>query len=84
MNQEKERYFQHYKGGLYKLLCIAKDSETLENVVVYQAMYKNFEVWVRLEKNFFSEVIVNGIIISRFREITKAEFLCLQKQILNI
>ena len=35
----EERYFVHFKGGLYKMLVVACDSETLEQVVVYQALY---------------------------------------------
>ena len=33
------KYDRHFKGGVYKLVGIAKDSETLEDRVVYQAMY---------------------------------------------
>ena len=40
---EKERYFIHFKGGLYKMLGIAQHSETLEEMVVYQALYGKHE-----------------------------------------
>ncbi len=81
---EKIRYFQHFKGGTYKLLTIAKDSETLENVVVYQAIYGNHEVWVRPEQMFFGTVNKNGTKIPRFRELTKEEIICLQSKTGNI
>ena len=44
---EKERYFIHFKGGLYKMLGIAQHSEALEEMVVYQALYGKHEIWVR-------------------------------------
>ena len=40
-------YYRHFKGGKYKLLGIARDSETLEKMVVYQALYGEGELWVR-------------------------------------
>ena len=70
-----ERYFQHFKGGLYRYITVAKDSETLENIVVYQALYGECGVWTRAEKSFFSQVAVNGTTVLRFRELSKEEFL---------
>ncbi len=49
---EKERYFIHFKGGLYKMLGIAQHSETLEEMVVYQALYGKHEIWVRPKTMF--------------------------------
>lgn len=46
-------YYRHFKGGKYKLLGIAKDSETLEKMVVYQALYGEGEMWVRPYEMFF-------------------------------
>ena len=34
-----EKFYCHFKGNVYRLVGIAKDSETLEEMVVYQAMY---------------------------------------------
>ncbi|MDD3187336.1 MAG: DUF1653 domain-containing protein [Bacilli bacterium] len=36
--------YKHFKGTIYKVLCIAKDSETLAKKVVYT---HNDEIWVR-------------------------------------
>lgn len=80
MNVYHDRYFQHFKGGLYKLLYIAKDSETLEPIVVYQAMYESFDIWVRSERNFFSLVNINGNKVPRFRELKKEEIKCLRQK----
>jgi len=69
----KERYFRHFKGGLYKMITVAKDSETLERMVVYQALYDEKGFWVRSEKMFFETIIRDGIEIPRFKEITEEE-----------
>ena len=42
-----EKYYRHFKGNVYRLVGIAKDSETLEEMVVYQAMYGEGQMWVR-------------------------------------
>jgi hypothetical protein len=39
--------YKHYKGNLYKVIGIAKHSETLEDMVVYQALYGEYGLWVR-------------------------------------
>ena len=46
------KYYRHFKGNIYRVLHIAKYSETLEDMVVYQAMYGERGIWVRL--NYFS------------------------------
>ena len=68
---EKERYFIHFKGGMYKMLGIAQHSETLEEMVVYQALYGKHEIWVRPKTMFFDKVVRNGIKMDRFKEITE-------------
>ena len=39
--------YRHFKGGEYRLLGIATHSETMENMVVYQALYGERGLWVR-------------------------------------
>ena len=39
--------YEHYKGKPYRVLAIAKHSETLEEMVVYQALYGEMGIWVR-------------------------------------
>lgn len=39
--------YRHFKGNLYKVLCIATDSETKEEVVVYEALYGKHLIWTR-------------------------------------
>ena len=38
--------YKHYKGNLYKIVSIAKHSETLEEMIVYQSL-KDGATWVR-------------------------------------
>ena len=39
-------YYKHFKGNIYKVIAIAKHSETLEDMVVYESV-KTKEIWVR-------------------------------------
>lgn len=67
--------YTHYKNKkLYRVIGIAKHSETLEDMVVYEALYDNplGKLWVRPKKMFFEEVIIDGGKIRRF-EFVKEE-----------
>lgn len=68
MNQLKIGTYKHYKGNLYKVIGIAKHSETLEELVVYECLYDNpqSKLWVRPLTMFFEEVEVDGKKIPRF------------------
>ncbi len=68
-------YYRHFKGGKYKLLGIAKDSETLEKMVVYQALYGDGELWVRPYEMFFGTVERAGKVMQRFTKITEEDAL---------
>lgn len=43
----KPGIYRHFKGNLYRLLYVASHSETLEPMVVYQALYGQQGIWVR-------------------------------------
>ena len=43
----KPGIYRHFKGNRYRLLYVAKHSETLEPMVVYQALYGQQGIWVR-------------------------------------
>lgn len=47
MRQLKPGVYRHFKGNLYRLITVARHSETLEEMVVYQALYGEGGYWVR-------------------------------------
>ncbi len=58
--------YQHYKGNFYQVIAVAKHSETLEDMVFYQALYGEKDFWVRPLKMFLEEVEVEGKKVLRF------------------
>ena len=69
VQEDKPRYFQHFKGNKYRLVHTAFDSETQQRMVVYQALYGDRKYWVRPEKMFFEQVERDEKRFSRFEEI---------------
>lgn len=61
--------YRHFKGNEYEVIAIAKDSETLEELVVYRALYGEGEVWVRNKANFEEIVERDGKRMRRFTRI---------------
>lgn len=59
--------YRHYKGNNYKLLAIAKHSETLEEMAVYQALYGEMGIWVRPLAMFNEMIEKDGQLIRRFQ-----------------
>lgn len=47
--------YKHYKGNVYKIIALAKHSETLEDMVVYQAV-KDGKTWVRPQR-MWNEIV---------------------------
>ena len=60
-------FYEHYKGKQYKVIGVAKHSETLEKLVVYKACYGNEELWVRRYNMFCENITVDGMVIERFK-----------------
>lgn len=58
--------YRHYKGQRYRVLGTARHSETMEEVVVYQALYGDYGLWVRPAAMFCETVELEGEPISRF------------------
>ena len=58
--------FRHFKGGHYRLEWFAKDSETLEPMAVYRALYGEGGMWVRPAKMFFETIERDGKTMKRF------------------
>ena len=66
------RTFRHFKGNLYRLEGFAKDFETLEEMVVYRALYGEGGLWVRPAKMFFETVERDGRTMRRFESVEDA------------
>lgn len=49
-------FYRHFKGNIYQIRELAKDSETAEDMVIYQGMYPPFQVWVRPLSMFLDRV----------------------------
>ena len=65
--------YRHFKGGLYQVLFTAKDSETTEETVVYQALYGNREIWVRPARMWDETVVRDGAEHKRFVKVEDCE-----------
>jgi len=61
--------YKHFKGGEYEIIGIAKHSETLEDFVVYKALYGKKDLWIRPLKIFLEKVTVNSKKVNRFQKI---------------
>jgi len=72
MNTLKLGKYQHHKGKFYDVLALAHHSETLEPLVVYQALFVSPEfgpdaIWVRPLAMFTEEVEKDGQMVPRFK-----------------
>ena len=68
-NEIKPGRHRHYKGNVYNVLFVATHSETLEPMVVYQALYGERGIWVRPASMWNEEVELGGAISKRFEYI---------------
>lgn len=63
----KKGLYQHFKGNYYKVIDVAKHSETEEELVVYQALYDEKKLWLR-PVSMFEEIIEReGETVKRFK-----------------
>ncbi len=61
--------YRHFKGNEYNVLFVAKHSETMEEMVVYQALYGERGMWVRPKSMFLEKITRDGKTFSRFEKI---------------
>lgn len=66
--------YKHYKGNLYEVIGVAKHSETLEEMVVYKALYQaeGENLWVRPKAMFLEDVKVGEELVKRFELISNS------------
>mgnify|MGYP006778732435 CR=1 FL=1 len=65
MTELKPGKYQHYKGNFYEVIGVGKHSETLEDLVIYRALYDSEEfgknsLWVRPKAMFMENVNIDG------------------------
>ena len=64
-------YFEHCMGGKYKVIAYGKETETLVDVVIYQEMFGDHQIWVRPRSIFFGKKkMPDGTVVDLYREVT--------------
>jgi len=58
--------YRHFKGKRYKVLNVARHSETQELMVVYMTLYGDYDLWVRPYDLFMGSKEVDGKTLKRF------------------
>jgi hypothetical protein len=63
--------YRHYKGNHYRIIALAKDCDTLEDLVVYRCLYDNptSQIWTRKLASFIEVFMLEGKLISRFERV---------------
>ncbi len=62
-------HYRHFKGKEYEVIAVARHSETLEEMVVYRALYGDCDVWVRPLSMWNETVEADGRSVPRFEKI---------------
>lgn len=68
--------YEHYKKKRYEVIGVARHSETLEEMVVYRALYDSEEfgnnaLWVRPKGMFLEEIEIDGVRRPRFKYLSQ-------------
>ncbi len=61
--------YRHFKGNEYEVIDVARHSETLEELVVYRALYGEGGLWVRPAQMWNEMVTRDGRTFKRFEKI---------------
>jgi len=72
-NPIKLGVYRHYKGNKYEVVGFARHSETLEDMVIYQALYGDGETWVRPLYIWSESVDIDGKAVKRFEYVGEHE-----------
>lgn len=66
MNEIKLGKYRHFKGNEYEVIGIARHSETLEEMIVYRALYDEGGMWVRPATMWNETIERDGKVFKRF------------------
>lgn len=61
--------YKHFKGNVYKIIAIAKNSETLEDLVIYQQINDPSKIWARPINMFNDKITRDNTTFKRFTKI---------------
>lgn len=67
--EPKPGLYRHYKGNDYRVVGLARHSETLEPMAVYEALYDEGGLWVRPAGMFMETVEIDGGRLKRFTRV---------------
>lgn len=73
MEELKQGVYRHFKGNYYRVIGVARHSETLEPLVVYQALYGERGLWVRPLSMWNETVTRDGVTQKRFAYVGENE-----------
>ena len=73
LGESRKGRYRHLKGKEYEVIDLAKNSETLEPMVIYRALYGEGELWVRPASMWNETVERDGVIGPRFTYIESIE-----------
>lgn len=68
MELKPEQLWKHYKGGMYRIVILAKNNQTdeLYDAVVYQDVSAPEKIWTQSTERFLGTEEYNGVTVSRF------------------
>ena len=75
MNSISLGIYRHYKGNQYEVVGFAKHSETLEDMVIYKALYGEQATWVRPLSMWGNPIQVDEKTVKRFEYIGEPEYI---------
>jgi len=67
----ENKLYRHFKGSLYRIMCLAIREEDMTEVVVYKSV-DNGQIWTRPKRDFFGFKEVEGETVRRFAEVDES------------
>lgn len=65
--EPKNGIYRHYKGKDYEVIGVARNKETQEDLVIYRALYDDFQLWARPRQAFLENIRLDSEEVPRFR-----------------